>query len=214
MSVFVQNHMTADPRTVAPRTPVSEAWEILRDGGFHQLPVVDGNRNLIGIVTDRDIRSAVGYDAKGRADLRVEDIMTSAPVCIEPDQTIEEALLMLSQHHFGALPVMRGDALVGIISQSDLLRAFHNLLGLDNPGTRIEVAIPNGASDVAEVLASLTDEDQISSMIVARLRTDGEEPILYLRTRGGRPWGLQSRLRSRGAILLAPESASPSDGGG
>ncbi len=211
--MFVQNHMTPDPRTVAPRTPVAEAWEILRDGGFHQLPVVDGSRELIGIVTDRDIRSAVGYDATGRADLRVEDIMTSTPVCIESNRTIEEALLMLSRRQFGALPVMRGSDLVGIISKSDLLRAFHNLLGLDNPGTRIEVAIPNGAADVAEVLASLTDEDQISSMIVARLRTDGEEPVLYLRTRSGQPWGLQDRLRNAGAILLAPESASPLDCG-
>ena len=208
--MFVANHMTPDPQTVDAGAPVAKAQEILRAGSFHQLPVVDGNQNLLGIVTDRDIRSAVGYHAETGTDLRVEEVMTSDPVCIEPSRTIEDAVLMFCRHHFGALPVLHGRRLVGIITRTDLLRAFHDLLGLDACGSRIEIAIPNGPADVSSVMSMLSEEDEICSIIAARLRTDGAEPVLYVRTTAQNPWQLERRLRASGAILLAPETAPAS----
>ncbi len=214
--MFIQNYMTADPRSIHPSASAHEAWELLRAGGFHQAPVVDGNGNLLGIVTDRDIRSALGFDRQGRlagsgrdADLRVEDIMTPDPVCIEQDRPIEEALQEFCRLRFGALPVIHRKELVGIITRSDLLKAFHDLLGLGRPGSRIEVAIPHGPIDLAAVISNLTEADQISSVVAARLRTDGAEPILYIRTHLPNPGELERRLRAGGAILLAPESAAP-----
>ncbi len=212
--MFIQNYMTTDPRSIHPSASAHEAWELLRAGGFHQAPVVDGNGNLLGIVTDRDIRSALGFDRQGRlagsgrsADLRVEDIMTADPVCIEQDRPIEEALQEFCRLRFGALPVMHRKKLVGIITRSDLLKAFHVLLGLERPGSRIEVAIPDGPASVAAVMSNLSEADQISSVVAARLRTDGSEPILYIRTQLPNPWKLERRLRAGGAIVLAPESA-------
>ncbi len=213
--MFIQNYMTTDPQSIQPSASACEAWELLRAGGFHQAPVVDGNGNLLGIVTDRDIRSALGFDRQGRlagsgrdADLRVEDIMTPDPVCIQQDRPIEEALQEFCRHRFGALPVMHRKQLVGIITRSDLLKAFHDLLGLERPGSRIEVAIPDGPVDLAAVMSNLTEADQISSVVAARLRTDGSEPILYIRTRLPNPCELERRLRAGGAILLAPESTA------
>ena len=208
--MFVQNHMTPNPQTIEAGATVSAAREMLKTGRFHQLPVVDNNHNLLGMVTDRDIRSAVGYGDGGELDLRVEDIMTAEPIGIEQHKTIEEAVSLLCEHRFGALPIMRGKKLVGIITRSDILGAFLDLLGLDEPGTRIEVAIPNGAADVALVMGALGEEDEITSVIAARLRTDGAEPVLYIRTRTRNPWHLERRLRLSGAILLATESAPSS----
>ncbi len=211
--MFIQNYMTTDPQSIHPSATAHKAWELLRTGGFHQAPVVDGNGNLLGIVTDRDIRSALGFDSGRDADLRVEDIMTPDPVCIEQDRPIEEALQEFCRlrparpaGRFGALPVMHRKELVGIITRSDLLKAFHDLLGLERPGSRIEVAIPDGPADVAAVMSNLTEADRISSVVAARLRTDGSEPILYIRTHLPNPWELERRLRAGGAILLAPES--------
>lgn len=209
--MFVQNHMTTDPVTVEPTAPVSEAWENMKLGRFHQLPVVDRKHRLLGLVTDRDIRSALGYDPKNHVDLRVEEVMTPDPMCVAADATIEEAVTLFCKHHFGAFPVMRGEQLVGILSRSDLLKAFHDLLGLDEPGRRIEVAIPHGVSDLVSTLSALEDEDEITSVIAARLRTDGAEPVLYIRTRTKHPWRLEKRLRERGAILLAPETLASTD---
>lgn len=205
--MFVENRMTSPARTVGPQTAASTAWSMMQSGGFHQLPVVDSNDGLLGIVTDRDLRSALGYEAAAHAHLRVEEIMTTDPVCVTQDATLEEALVLLCTHRFGALPVMHGKQLVGIITRSDLLRAFHDLLGLESPGKRIEVAIPHGAADIAVVMSALTEADELCSVVAARLRTDGSEPVLYLRTRARNPWDLEKRLRAKGAILLAPESA-------
>ncbi len=205
--MFVQNHMTPNPTVISPEASVADAWQRLNQGRFHQLPVVDSDGQLIGIVSDRDIRSATGFDPGARMDLRIEELMTADPITITEDATIEEALQLFCRHHFGALPVLNGKRLSGIITRSDLLRAFHELLGLNQPGSRIEVAMPNGTVDLAHVIQSLGPEDDISSMIAARLRTDGAEPVLYIHTRTPNPWRLEQRLRSGGAILLAPESA-------
>jgi acetoin utilization protein AcuB len=205
--MFVQNHMTSPAVTVAPETSVKDAAEILRSRGFHQLPVVGKDRHLLGIVSDRDIRSATAYDAAAHADLHVEEIMTADPQAINQDATLEEALSMLCLRQFNALPVVDHGRLVGIITRHDILMAFHDLLGLDQPGSRIEIAIPHGAPDIVSVMAALSSEDEITSIMAARLRRDGDEPVLYLRTRNPNGSQIERKLRAKGAILLAPEKS-------
>ena len=152
--MFVQNHMTSPAIAVNPDTSVKDAAEILRRKSFHQLPVTDTQSNLLGIVTDRDIRSATAYDAAAHADLAVEEIMTPDPESIEQDAPLEDALRVLHARQFNAIPVVDHRRLVGIITRHDILAAFHSLLGLDEPGSRIEVAIPLGSPDIANALSA------------------------------------------------------------
>lgn len=203
--MFVQNHMTRDPHVLPPDATAAQAARLMEEHRVHQLPVVDQNRNLIGIVTDRDVRSASGYDASTRASLTVEEIMTPDPRQVSPAATLEEALAILCAERFNALPVVGGGRLVGILTRSDILKAFSDLLGLHQPGRRIEVALPEGMRSVTELVGGLTDEDQITTVVAARMRGDGQEPVLYLRTRSMTPGQVERRLRARGAILLAPE---------
>lgn len=211
--MFVQNHMTPRPRTAAPDLTVSEAARAMQEANVHQLPVVARNNLLLGIVTDRDIRSAIGYDHQAGTGLRVEEIMTTDPLTVTQDATLEEAVMLLCTHRFGALPVVHGEQLIGIISRHDILVAFRDLLGLNSVGSRIEIAIPGGAADIAHVMQALGEDDDLVSVVAARLRTDGSEPVLYLRT--GNPEALvtEKKLRNHGAILLAPEKpqAPPPD---
>ena len=120
--MFVQNHMTPRPRTVLPQTSVEAAARIMKETGFHQLPVVDGQHNLLGIVTDRDLRSATGYDPSAHVDLRVEEIMTHEAECIRQDATLEDALTLLCRRRFNALPVVCNRRVVGIILDADFYR--------------------------------------------------------------------------------------------
>lgn len=203
--MFVQNHMTRSPLTVQGEDPVEKAAGLMQERRIHQLPVTDDQGNLAGIVTDRDIRSAVGYDRTAASGLRVNEVMTANPVTIEASATLEEALNLLCSHRFGALPVVRRGRLVGIVTQHDLLQALRDLLGLSWGGTRVEVAIPGGPQDAARALEVLAEEDQVISVVAARLRTDGSEPVLYLRTALSSGWPLERKLRRAGAILLAPQ---------
>lgn len=130
--IFVNDIMTVNPMTVAPDTPLPRIVETMNREGCRQLPVVDGDR-LVGIVTDRDVRLVVNLpmmrDGRWQDDkmvdpLTAESCMTSDPITVTPDTPAYRAAEMLEIYKFGALPVVDGDSLVGIITVTDFLQAF------------------------------------------------------------------------------------------
>ncbi len=92
-------------------------------GRFRRLPVVDQGK-LVGILTERDIRSHLGY----LESTRVNAAMTADPATITPRTTAEDAARLMLEHKIGGLPVLDNGALVGIVSTSDVLRAFLNVV--------------------------------------------------------------------------------------
>ena len=126
--MFVQNHMTRDPVTVRPDTTVPQIAHLFESNRIRHLPVVDENERLVGIVTDRDVRSATGYDTKDALRLKAENIMTADPMTNLGNAPLEDALTLLSSRRFGALPVVKAGRLVGIISRHDVLVAMNRLL--------------------------------------------------------------------------------------
>lgn len=200
--MYVRNHMTLCPKTVRPATSVREAAELLRVGGFHQLPVVDEAGEVVGIVTDRDVRSGTGHDPDAAAAMRVEMIMTREPVTIDDGASFEDAVQLLARHRFGALPVTRGNKLVGIITKYDLVRALHDILGLDRAGERIEVAIPHGVCDIVRAMQATSVQDRLLSVIASLVRPQPLEPVLFIRTAVNNPFQLERRLRAAGVLVM------------
>lgn len=120
----VKDYMTPEPLVVSPKESVRWIAELIRDHKVRQVPVVDGSNRLVGIVTDRDIRSADADEGgKGKA-LVAEDIMTTQVETIAPGDPLIEAAEKLHERHFGALPVVFGQRVVGMITRSDLLRVL------------------------------------------------------------------------------------------
>lgn len=110
---------------------------LIRQKGIRQLPVVEGKR-LVGIVTDRDLRQTSPSGVAGLSihelhhvleKLTVRQIMTTQVVSIRPDQTVEDAALLLLAHRIGGLPVVQDGELVGLITEGDILQAFLQLRG-------------------------------------------------------------------------------------
>ena len=143
--MFVEDYMTPNPHTVAPDASLVSVQELMQRHHIHHVPVLDGANRLVGILSDRDVRSAVGYDRTLTEKLSASEVMTAEPTTIALDAQLEEVLQIFRTHRFGAVLVLRSGGLVGIITKSDIVRAFYQLLGLDLPGRRIEVALPNGA---------------------------------------------------------------------
>ncbi len=205
--MFVENHMTREPVTVRPDTEVPKVANLLASNRIRHLPVVDEHERLVGIVTDRDVRSATGYDTMDALHLKAENIMTVDPTTIRGNAPLEDALTILSSRRFGALPVVKAGRLVGIISRHDVLGAMNRLLGLDQSGTRIEVALPDPKTDLAAAFDALGRCDaELISAIASRVRDDGEEPALYLRIAGSNRRAVESELRQAGLILLVPDN--------
>jgi len=124
--MLAKDFMTPDPLKVSTRESVEWIAELIRVHKIHQVPVVDASNRLVGIVTDRDIRSAAALEPSDTP-LVAEDIMTTDVLTVEPNADLVECARLLHDHGFGALPVTSGGHVVGMISTRDLLRRFIEL---------------------------------------------------------------------------------------
>ncbi|MFZ1120735.1 MAG: CBS domain-containing protein [Candidatus Binataceae bacterium] len=119
----IANWMTRDPVCITRQDTLARAKELMDAGQFRRLPVID-NDKLVGIVTERDLRQHWDY----LDSTKVDAAMTPDPVTITPRVTAEDVARLLLQHKIGGLPVVENGKLVGIVSTSDLLRAFLNVV--------------------------------------------------------------------------------------
>lgn len=132
----VSDIMTANPVTISPDSPLHDALETMERVGCRHLPVTGVHGHLVGILSDRDCRTALNSPYILRAwweddelarTLKVRTLMTPAPIVVEPNMPAEHAAQLLLDHRISALPVMRSETLVGIVTTSDLLAAFVRL---------------------------------------------------------------------------------------
>jgi acetoin utilization protein AcuB len=127
--------MTKDPLTVTPTETVGQADDLMNTNKIRQLPVVQG-KDLVGIVTDRDIRSFLsgslleGVEAREEAlNTEVREIMTTEPMSVSPDDDLQEAIELMIDEKIGGIPVVdEAEGLVGIVTYVDVLRCFLNRL--------------------------------------------------------------------------------------
>ena len=127
--------MTKDPLTIGPSETVGEAEELMAENGIRQLPVVK-NSDLIGIITDRDVRSFLAGSSVSPPNEReqalrtqVSDLMTSNPLTLAPDDELQDAVELLVEQKIGGVPVVDAvEGLVGIVTYVDVLRCFLNRL--------------------------------------------------------------------------------------
>lgn len=158
--MFVGKRMTRNPKTVSPDDPLARAARILREHGFHHLPVVEEGR-LVGILSDTDLRNAflaaTPEESAGvpAGDRPVRAVMRSEVWSLTPGDSLEDALLILSREKFGALPVLEGDRLVGILTRVDLLNAFVEILDVNEVCFCVDVTFPRSLARFEELVALL-----------------------------------------------------------
>lgn len=143
----VRDWMSTDVATIKISGTLPEAHALMKEKKIRRLPVLDEGK-LVGIVTLGDIREASPSDATSLsiyelnyllAKLDVKSIMSREPLTVSPSTKLSEAAKLMLNHKIGGLPVVDGDKLVGIITESDIFRAF------------VRVAETDGASEQARV---------------------------------------------------------------
>lgn len=138
----VSARMTRRPVTVSPDATLKVACTLMAKNDVRHVPVVQ-LRELVGIITERDILSATA-PARGAGDVlerRVSDYMTSSVITISPATDVAKAARIFRKHHIAGLPVLRGNRLVGIITESDVLDALIEVAGHNTRRARIELTI-------------------------------------------------------------------------
>jgi acetoin utilization protein AcuB len=153
--LLVKDSMTREVVVLSPQATAAEALGLCRERRIRHMPVVEGGR-LVGVVSDRDLRSAA--PALGDPDralalekTRISDVMTSDVVSARPDDPIDEAANRMRERRIGCLPVVEGGELVGIITSSDVMEALVYLVGAPEPGSRLEVVMPDRPGTLAGV---------------------------------------------------------------
>ena len=211
--MFVSRSMTRKVITVDQEASILDAQELMAQNKIRHLPIIEADQKLIGIVTDRDIRSALPYryfDApdsereKIRA-LKVKDIMTRDPISISPAYTIQDALLLIQNSKVGALPVVDDShCLKGIISVRDLLRAFINVLGIGEPGTLLCILVEEKVGQLKRIVDAITEENiSLGSVLVARYWDKNKRAVFtYLLTQNVAH--VKKKLQDMGLTLLDP----------
>ena len=124
-----EHWMTTKVRTVAPTDSTEKARDCLKRYRINQLPVVAGGK-LLGILTDRDIRSSMGLRGRAAAPMaeqRVQSVMSRPAIALGCHSTLLNAAEVMRHSRIGAVPILRGEKLVGIVTRSDILDAFVGL---------------------------------------------------------------------------------------
>lgn len=213
--MFVSRSMARKVATVEKAHSLLEAQELMKQHQIRHLPVVDGADTLVGIVTDRDIRSALPYGlAKGNDDdeerekyahLKVGDVMTTDLLTISPNHTLQDAILLIEQKKVGAFPVVEeGNKLVGILSVRDLLRAFINVLGIGEPGTLLCILVEEKVGQLKKIVDIITEENiSCGSVLVARYWEEDKRAVfVYLLSNN--VTRVKKRVEEVGFTLLNP----------
>jgi acetoin utilization protein AcuB len=203
--MFVSKSMTRKVLTIDKDAGIFEAQKKMAANRIRHLPVVDKNTNLIGIVTDRDIRSALPDRFFQKPAGRGRDIMTEKPTVISPSYTIQDALLLIQKLRVGALPVVDGEGkLKGIISVRDLLRAFINVLGIGEPGTLLCILVEEKIGQLKKIVDAITEENiSFGSVLVARYWDENKRAVFpYLLTQNVAH--IKRKLEKMGFEMLDP----------
>lgn len=183
--MLVKDRMTERPVTITADTSVSRALELMRKEGFRRFPVVDKNGKLIGIVLEKDLLYASPSPATTLsvfeihtllAKVKVGDVMTKDVITVSEDTPMEEAARIMADNKIGGLPVVRGDALVGIITETDLFKVFLEMLGARDDGVRVSVNVPHVSGTLAKIAARIAE---MGGNIVALGTIRGDDPSQY-----------------------------------
>jgi len=209
--MFVGPRMKRALVTVTAGATLEEAARLLKAHRIHHLPVVEEGNRLLGIVSDTDLRNATLGGMFGGADggdsgrpVTVGEIMTRDVVTLRPGDTLDDAMLVLTHERIGALPVVEGDRLVGIVTKADILTALLSTLDIEGLGVRIEVVLRRDVKEVARLVAALADQDvEVRSFVLAPHGADGYAAFVRVATID--VGSLKGRLREAG--FKVPEVA-------
>lgn len=180
--MLVRDRMTKRPITVTEDTSIDKALGLIRSEKVRRFPVLDKHDKLVGIVSEKDLLYASPSPATSLSiyeipyllsRIKMHDLMTRDVITVTENTPLEEAARIMADSKIGGLPVMRGDKLVGIITETDLFKVFLEMLGAREEGVRLSMLVPNQKGVLARI-ASKTAE--MGGNFVALGTTMGEDP--------------------------------------
>lgn len=210
----VAKRMKRNPVFVDEGDSMKKAMDLLKEHEIRHLPVLKDGERLVGILSERDIKQASPSPATALEireiyylldKVKVKQIMTRRPYTISSSAPIEEAALIMREKKIGCLPVIEEGKLVGIITETDILDAFIESMGVSGPGYRMELSLPNRPGMLFEVLKLMKDFDVNIVSVATATNDDPDRKILVLRVETKNYKLLKAALKKGGYEMLSAD---------
>ncbi len=195
----ISSLMIPDPITVTEDTSITEAIELMKVNSIRHLPVVSTGKILRGFVTLADLKQGLIPSMVGN--LSLSDLMIHEPITVDPDDDLEIAAQLIYKHKIGGMPVVKNRKLVGIITGTDILRAFIDMMGILTSSSRIDVVIKDKPGSFKKAMQIINDSggDIISVGMTAQ---QTKERIYYFRLSACKTRVIKKALEEGGFKVL------------
>lgn len=196
----INSLMISDPITITEKASVSEAIELMKINSIRHLPVVAEENLLAGLVTLADLKQ--GLIPSMVAGVTLSDLIIKNPITVDPDDDIEIAAQLIYKHKIGGMPVVKNGKLVGIITGTDILRAFIEMMGMLTASSRIDVVIGEEPGAFKKALHIINDNggDIISVGMTAQ---PASKRIYYFRLSACKTDIIKKALEKKGFEVIA-----------
>jgi len=184
--MYVRQFMTSQVFTVGPEESIADTMALMREKKITKLPVMDKGK-LVGFLTDGDLREVSPSPATTLSIFELNYLIAKTPIrevavkqviTCHPDMNLEDAALLMREHEIGGLPVLDEGKLVGIITGSDILDAFLDIMGFRSPGQRVVIETKDESGVMLDLAVTIKEFDvNISSIAVYHLQ-DNQVQIL------------------------------------
>ncbi|KYG58201.1 CBS domain-containing protein [Planococcus maritimus] len=207
--MLIEEIMKKDVFTLRSDQTVQDVLDLFEEKRIRHAPIVDDGK-VVGIVTDRDLKDAMPsmftVSPKGEPyKKKVSEIMTKDPMIAHPLDFVEEIALLFYEQKIGCLPVVSQNELVGFLTETDLLYTYIELTGAHQPGSQIEIKVPNRSGALYEVSKVFYEHKvNVLSVLVYPDREDNANKILAFRIKTMNPISIIEDLRKEGFDVLWP----------
>ncbi|MGE6516377.1 acetoin utilization AcuB family protein [Lysinibacillus sphaericus] len=208
--MIVEEIMNEEPYTLAPTNTVLEALKLMREKKVHHLPVVDDERHVLGVITERNIKEALPSSLHDEPNspvfnAAIEEIMVKNPLVGHPLDFVEEVALTFYESKVGCLPIVSGGKLVGIVTTTDLLYTYIELTGATEPGSKIEIRVSDTPGILFEITKVFNEHHaNVQSVLVYPDSENTLNKILSVRVKTLNPLAMIEDLRKEGFDVLWP----------
>ncbi|WJY27946.1 MULTISPECIES: acetoin utilization AcuB family protein [Sporosarcina] len=207
--MLLEEIMQTDVITLSPSHTVKDAADIMRKHHIRHLPITEDGTQLVGIFTDRDLKEILPYgkqeDQTPVFAMPLAECMVKHPITAHPMDFVEESALVFYHNQIGCLPVVSNDRLVGIITETDLLYKYIELTGAHQPGSQIEVRVPNVPGILYEVSKVFHEfQTNVQSVLVYPDKENDASKILVIRIKTMNPIAIIDGLKEQGFDVLWP----------
>ncbi|MFB5088074.1 acetoin utilization AcuB family protein [Psychrobacillus sp. PGGUH221] len=208
--MLVEEIMNTSVPTLTPSHTINDAITLLKEKKIRHLPIINKDREVVGVVTDRDLKEATPSTLQSVLhndiyERPLEEIMTKNPITGHPLDFVEETASIFYDNRIGCLPIVSKGKLVGMITESDLLYKFIELTGVHQPGSQIEVRVPNRPGVLFEVSKIFYEQKlNVLSVLVYPDKVQNDYKILVLRVKTMNPLKLIEAIKAEGFEVLWP----------